>query len=161
MFTGFPILSGKLIRTLELQGLKYFVKQNFPRGLQYTANQSFLFSPFDASDKARYYFDRLRNEAASEMFDINDVKQKNCLIKLSGMANTISYIKIIDYFKMDNDTHYKIAAYVEKKYPDFYQLMIEKDFKTIIGDNFGDVFFEIRLAEGITFSIKDRELDNY
>ena len=162
MFTGFPILSKKLICTLELQTFKYFVKQNFPRGLQYTANRSYLFSPFDAFDNAQYYFTKLRNDPASEMFDINDLKQKNCLIKLSEMAYTISYVKIIEhYFKMDNDTRYKIAVYVEKKYPDFYQLMIKKDFKIIIGDNFGDVFFKIRLAKGITFSIKDRELDNY
>jgi hypothetical protein len=124
--------------------------------------QSFLFSPFNASDKAGYYFSKLRKDPASEMFDINDLKQKNCLIKLSEMPYTISYVKIIEhYFKMDNDTRYKIATYVEKKYPDYYQLMIKKDFKIIIGDNFGDVFFRIRIAKGINFSIKDRELDNY
>ncbi len=162
MFTGFPILSKKLIGMLEIQSFRYFVKQNFPRGLQYTANQSFLFSPFNALDKAQYYFTKLRQDPTSEMFDINESKQKNCLIKLSEMTYTISYVKIIEqYFKMDNDTRYKIATYVEKKYPDFYQLMIKKDFKIIIGDNFGDVFFKIRLAKGITFSIKDRELDNY
>jgi hypothetical protein len=162
MFTGFPILSKKLIGMLEVQGFRYFVKQNFPRGIQYAANQSSLFSPFNALDKAQYYFKMLRKDPASEMFDINDCRQKNSLIKLSEIPCTISYVKIIEhYFKLDNDTRYKIATYVEKKYPDFYQLMIKKDFKIVIGDNFGDVFFKIKLAKGITFSINDRELDNY
>ena len=45
------------------------------------------------------------------------------------MANTISYVKIIEhYFKMDNDTHYKIAVYVEKKFPDFLPVNDRKGF---------------------------------
>ena len=72
-----------------------------------------------------------------------------------------SFVKIIENnFKLDDETRYKIASVVRQKYPQHYELMLKNNFRIVIGDNFGDVFYNIRIGQGVLLPILETDLQN-
>lgn len=162
MFTGFPILTPKLINTLEQQGYTNFVKQDYTAYFKKESDgkKIFLFSPFKAFDKAEYFCRHLKKDLLPDFFNVQNPNQKRRLIETTAKANEqVCLAKIIGHnYKLGDEERYKIAAYVKKNYPEHFDLMIKNNFRLIIGDNFGEVFYKIRIGAGIIICVNDSDL---
>jgi len=159
MFNGFPTLTPKLINTLELQGYINFVKQDYPVHLKKeNPDKGFLFSPFKEFDKAEYYSKRLKKEVSPDFFNVKNPFHKRRLVEIAKNSNRC-FVKIIEHnYKLGDDERNQIAGFIQSNYPEHFDLMIKNNFRIIIGDNFGEVFYKIRIGVGIIISIKDSEL---
>jgi hypothetical protein len=162
MFTGFPTLTPKLINTLELQGYTNFVKQDY---IEHSEKENpgckaFLFSPFKAFDMAEYYCKRLKKEVSPDFFNVKNPSQKKRLLEIAENSNKENCLaKIIEHnYKLGNAERNKIAAFMQSNYPQHFDLMIKNNFRIIIGDNFGEVFYKIRIGIGIIICINDSAL---
>ena len=161
MFNGFPILTPKLINTLEHQGFKYFVKQDYNNCNTGIATGRVLFSPFKEPDKAQYYFRRLRKVSNPDFFDLENPVEKQTLVTIAESAKQISLTKIIEHNYILADTvRNQLAQYIRSNYPQHFALMVKNNFRIIIGDNFGEVFYTVRIGLGIIVSVKDAMLNH-
>ena len=156
MFRGFPKLSQKLLDILSKQFL-YFVKQDYG----YAQSNHYLYSPFKEDYKAIHYFERLDTSLGKQYFDLRHDSQRVALYKLADLPEAVnSYIKILEHnYKLDDETRYKIAWFVKAKYPEHFQLMIKNNFRIVIGDNFGDVFYNIRIGQGVLLPVRETDLE--
>ena len=160
MFKGFPILTTNLLDTLNRQHFLYFVKQYY--GIE-DGKHYFLYSSFKEDYKAVHYFERLHHWQKPVYYDTsNDVLKKHLYAMATGPQAPDSFVKIIENnFKLDDATRYKIASLVREKYPQHYELMIKNNFRIVIGDNFGDVFYNVRIGQGILLPVRERDLENF
>ena len=161
MFKGFPTLTPKLINTLALQGYTNFVRQDYTAYLKKENHgKTFLFSPFKAYDKAEYYCRRLKKDLLPDYFNVQNPNQKKRLIETAENTRDQECLaKIIEHnYKLGDDERKKIAAFVQSNYPEHFGLMIKNNFRIIIGDNFGEVFYKIRIGAGIIICINDSAL---
>ncbi len=158
MFKGFPILSTKLLDTLSRQHFLYFVKQYYgtEAGIDH-----FLYSPFKEDYKAIHYFERLHHSQQPAYFGIRKEFSKNELYKLANAPSARnSFVKIIEhYYKLDDNTRYKIASLIKQKYPQHFELMIKNNFRIVIGDNFGDVFYNVRIGQSVLLPVRETDLE--
>src|SRR5688500_2146260 len=125
--------------------------------------RSYLFSPFKEDYKAEHYFQRLNRLIHPEYYN---VQMQNDREKLFALASSPlakqCYVKVIEHnFKLDDLTRYYIAAFVKEKYPEHFEMMTKNNFRIIIGDNFGDVFYNIRIGQGIQLPVQDSSLNKY
>ena len=158
MFTGFPLLSTKLLDTLSKQHFRYFVKQYYGAvGDKFY----FLYSPFKEDYKALHYFERLPSTQSAEYFDLSmEASRAQLYHKATEPAGMNSYVKIIEHnFKLDDNTRNKIAVFISQKYPQHYEWMIKNNFRIVIGDNFGDVFYNVRIGQGVLLPVKESDLE--
>ena len=161
MFTGFPKISPQLLDNLIKQGFVYFVRQRYTINAD-GKNAAWLFSPFKESHKAEHYFQRLQSYNQPEYFDMNMQLHKKGLYGIASNPAAIGYVKIIEHnYKLDDDTRYQIAAFVKENYPSHFELMAKNNFRIVIGDNFGDVFYTIRIGQGILLPVQDASLNKY
>ena len=158
MFKGFPTLTTNIVDTLERQHFLYFVKQYY--GID-NGQHYYLYSPFKEDYKAVHYFERLHQWQQPVYFDIRSDIQKKHLITMAGSAQAPnSFLKIIENnFKLDDGMRYKIASYIHSHYPQHYDLMIKNNFRIVIGDNFGEVFYNIRIGQGVLLPVSQTDLD--
>ena len=159
MFKAFPILSTNLLDTLARQHFLFFVKQYY--GME-EGQQYYLYSPFKEDYKAVHYFERLHHWQQPVYFDTNnDVLKRNLYTMAAAPQAPNSFIKIIENnFKLDDGTRYKIAALIKQKYPEHFESMIKNNFRIVIGDNFGDVFYTVRIGQGILLPVREVDLEN-
>ena len=163
MFTGFPKLTSKLIETLISQGFLNYVQQRYPVHPDHAMPRSFLFSPFKEDYKAEHYFQRLNKLIHPVYYNMCSEDDKKKLFEFANTVNSKeSYIKIIEHnYKLDDTTRYLIASYVKEYYPNHFDLMAKNNFRIVIGDNFGDVFYTIRIGQGILLPVQDASLNKY
>jgi hypothetical protein len=150
-----------LINTLEQQGYTNFVRQDYTAYLKKENDEkkTFLFSPFKAFDKAEYYCRRLKKDLLPDFFNVKNANHKKRLVEITEKSEQVCLAKIIGQnYKLGDQERYKIAAYVKKNYPEHFDLMIKNNFRLIIGDNFGEVFYKIRIGAGIIICINDSVL---
>ena len=161
MFNGFPHLTPRLINMLELQGYTNFVKQDYIKpGEKIFCKRTFLFSPFKAFDKAEYYCKRLKKKVSPDFFTVKNPSQKKRLLEISeDLDQQECLVKIIEHnYKLGDAERNKIAAYIQFNYPQHFDSMIKNNFRIIIGDNFGEVFYKIRIGAGNVICINDDAL---
>lgn len=161
MFSGFPLLTPKLINTLQQQGFSNFVRQDWTKNYQLNqgGTRTFLYSPFKAFDKAEYYCKRLKKDLLPDFFNIKNTHQKKRLFEAAEDQQQVCLAKIIEHnFKLVDEERIRIARHVQTRYPQQYELMLKNDFRIIIGDNFGKVFYKLRIGTGVIVSINDGDL---
>lgn len=125
--------------------------------------RSFLFSPFKEDYKAEHYFQRLNRLIHPQYYNalMEDGRKKIFEFAESPDARE-SFVKVIEQnYKLDDLTRYYIAAYVKEYYPQHFELMAKNNFRIVIGDNFGDVFYNIRIGQGILLPVQDTSLNKY
>jgi hypothetical protein len=160
MFNGFPHLTPRLINMLELQGYTNFVNQDLLKPEDGESKRTFLFSPFKAFDKAEYYCKRLKKNVSPDFFTVKNPLQKKRLMEIATDANRQEcLVKIIEHnYKLGDEERTKIAEYIRLNYPQHFDSMIKNNFRIIIGDNFGEIFYKIRIGAGNVICINDDEL---
>lgn len=157
MFTGFPKLSKQLLNTLCAQHFRFYTVQDYP----VSNSGSFLYSPFREKHKAVHYHERLHCSLSPALFNLDLVEDLESIyaIALSPTASN-GYVKIIEHnFKLGNYTRKKIATFVERNFPMHYKAMIKNNFRIVIGDNFGDIFYNIRIGQDILLPVLETDLE--
>jgi hypothetical protein len=159
MFSGFPILSAHLLKTLYRQGFRYFVEQPFPGVSARSGKLMILISPFFARDKAEYYLMRL-GKVSKQLYDLNDTVETNTLLQKSAQHAT-AYVKILtSRFQLDKYTRNLLAEYLRAREPAFFAKMAANNFRIVIGDNFGKIFYKVRIGQGTELPVNDEDLRN-
>lgn len=160
MFKSFPVISERLIGNLLRQHFLYFVKQYYgcSNGINYQ-----LYSPFKEDYKALHYFERLHPLQQPFFYNTSIETSKTELLNaVKDPSSKHSFVKIIEHnFKLDNTTRYKIASLVQQRYPHHFDLMIKNNFRIVIGDNFGDVFYNVRISQGVLLPVREADLEKF
>ncbi len=156
MFKGFPILSKHMLDLLYRQRFRYMVQQIYPGSEQ--SQKAFLLSPFFAKDKADYYFKKL-GKGNARFFSLYTKDLREEVLNLLTKKDSIFYIKVIEQKQiLDKSTRNLIGIYLEKFYPSIFQKMLQSNFRITIADNYGDIFYKIKIGPGTEIPVKHSDL---